>query len=113
MGAFTVAALSMIGVPPACGFFSKWYLVSGSIDAGNWIFIVVIAASSLLNAVYFFRVLEKVYTADPEDGENTAAKSIEAPREMLFTILLLAAGILILGIINAIIVNNVLKPIVM
>ena len=26
---FTVGALSMIGLPPTCGFFSKWYLISG------------------------------------------------------------------------------------
>jgi len=113
MGAFTVAALSMIGVPPACGFFSKWYLILGCVDASNWIFIVVIAASSLLNAVYFFRVLERVYTAAPEGSENAAVKSIEAPREMLFTILVLAAGVLVLGIINATIVANILKPITM
>jgi multicomponent Na+:H+ antiporter subunit D len=113
MGAFTVAALSMIGIPPACGFFSKWYLVLGCVDASNWIFIVVIVASSLLNAVYFFRVLERVYMAAPESNESAAIKSIEAPRDMLFTILVLAAGVIVLGFINAVVVNNVLKPIVM
>lgn len=113
MGAFTVAALSMVGIPPACGFFSKWYLVLGCIDANNWVFIVVIVASSLLNAVYFFRVLEKVYMSEPDDEEMIAGQSMEPPKGMLSTILILAAGIVILGLANAAIVTHILKPAVM
>jgi multicomponent Na+:H+ antiporter subunit D len=37
MAAFTVTALSVIGIPPTCGFFSKWYLVLGAIDANRWL----------------------------------------------------------------------------
>ncbi|MCP4220947.1 MAG: monovalent cation/H+ antiporter subunit D family protein, partial [bacterium] len=59
MAAFTVAALSMVGLPPMAGFFSKWYLVLGTVKDSNWIFLGVILLSSLLNAVYFFRILEK------------------------------------------------------
>ena len=55
MAAFTVGALGMIGVPPIAGFVSKWYLGTGSVAAGaDWV-IVVLGASSLLNAMYFFR----------------------------------------------------------
>ncbi|MGW8161543.1 MAG: complex I subunit 5 family protein, partial [Desulfobulbales bacterium] len=36
MAAFTVGALSMIGVPPTAGFFSKWYLILGAIEAGRY-----------------------------------------------------------------------------
>jgi multicomponent Na+:H+ antiporter subunit D len=111
MGAFTIAAISMIGIPPAAGFFSKWYLVLGSIDAGNWIFVAVILISSLLNAVYFFRVLEKVYASPPVD-DHTVNNAVEPPRTMLAPMLILAVSIVVLGIINAIIVTNVLQPIV-
>ena len=113
MAAFTVAALSMIGIPPACGFFSKWYLVLGCIDANNWVFVAVIIISSLLNAIYFFRVLEKVYISQPQDDGATNKQLLEPPREMLVPILILAAGILILGIINAVIVTRILEPVVM
>ena len=113
MGAFTVAALSMIGIPPACGFFSKWYLVLGCIDASNWIFVVVIVASSLLNAVYFFRIIEKIYLAVPENNETSKLTVEEPPKEMLATILILAAGIIILGLLNVVIVTHILEPIVM
>lgn len=111
MAGFSVAALSMVGVPPTAGFFSKWYLVLGGIDAGNWVWVAIILISSLLNAVYFFRILEKVYTAPPQ-GNGAHPKAKEAPWEMLAPTLFLAVGILILGLANAFIVEQVLVLIV-
>ncbi|MBN2372148.1 MAG: hydrogenase 4 subunit B [Vicinamibacteria bacterium] len=66
MGAFWVAALSMIGVPPTCGFFSKWYILLGALRAGQPFFAFLIVASSLLTAAYFFRALEHTYRQRPE-----------------------------------------------
>jgi multicomponent Na+:H+ antiporter subunit D len=111
MASFTVAALSMIGIPPTAGFFSKWYLVLGSIDSGNWVFVAVILASSLLTAVYFFRVIERVY-AMPPSGRADAGQVKDPPARILFPISILAAGILILGSINAIIVTQILELVV-
>lgn len=114
MLAFTVAALSMIGVPPTAGFFSKWYLVLGSIEAANWVFVAIITASSLLTAVYFFRVLEVVY-ADPssEDKERVASMTrADAPLSMLVPTLVLAAGVVILGLMNVPIVTHILERVV-
>lgn len=113
MAAFSVAALSMVGVPPTAGFFSKWYLVRGGIDAGNWVFVVIILASSLLTAAYFFRMIERIY-ARPSPMSSIAAttRKIEAPLRILVPILTLAAGVLILGLINAVIVTHVLEPVV-
>ncbi|MGB6290905.1 MAG: proton-conducting transporter membrane subunit, partial [Desulfobulbales bacterium] len=51
MAAFTVGALSMIGVPPTAGFFSKWYLILGAIDAGKYHFMAALLFSSLVNAI--------------------------------------------------------------
>ncbi len=59
--AFVVAAISMIGLPPTAGFFGKWYLALGAIEQSNWIFLGVLLVSTLLNAVYFFKVLERMY----------------------------------------------------
>ncbi|MDD5700520.1 MAG: monovalent cation/H+ antiporter subunit D family protein [Dehalococcoidales bacterium] len=111
MGAFTVAAISMVGIPPAAGFFSKWYLVLGSVDANNWVFVAVILISSLLNAVYFFRVLEKVYATKPDNVEAIAAAK-DPPRSMVSPMVALAIGIIVLGLINVIIVTNILQPVV-
>jgi multicomponent Na+:H+ antiporter subunit D len=111
MSAFVVAALSMVGIPPMCGFFTKWYLALGCIGAGNWVFLGVIIVSSLLNAVYFFRVFERVF-ATPPSGEAAVEQATEPPIQMSVPILVLAAGTIILGVINASIVTHILEPVV-
>jgi len=109
MAAFSVAALSMIGVPPAAGFFSKWYLLSGALEAANPWFVAVILVSSLLNAVYFFRVLENVYAKTT--AEPSAPERAEAPAGMLTPTLVTAAGVIVLGLTNSLMVTLVLMPI--
>ncbi|ODT08512.1 MAG: cation:proton antiporter [Mesorhizobium sp. SCN 65-20] len=56
MGAFFIGSLSMIGVPPTGGFVSKWYLALGSVEGGEIAFLIVLLASSVLNAAYFLPV---------------------------------------------------------
>lgn len=58
-GAFALASLSMIGAPPVAGFVTKWYLLNGAFDAGSVGIIVVLLASTLLNAAYFAPVVYK------------------------------------------------------
>jgi multicomponent Na+:H+ antiporter subunit D len=50
---FTVGALAVIGVPPTCGFFSKWYLLLGGIKAGQWAFVAALLVSTLINVALF------------------------------------------------------------
>jgi multicomponent Na+:H+ antiporter subunit D len=121
MAAFTVGALSMIGIPPTAGFFSKWYLVLGGIDRGAWIMVVVILVSSLLNAVYFFRVLENTYFRpalsmdeamgdyDHPDADIESFPREEVAPSMLVPTLVLGTGIVLLGIFNAFIVSAVIR----
>jgi multicomponent Na+:H+ antiporter subunit D len=111
MAAFTVAALSMVGIPPTAGFFSKWYLILGSIDANNWVFVAVVLASSLLTAVYFFRIIETLF-AVPSSGDPAVEQAREPGARILVPILILAVGILVLGLLNAFIVNRLLLPVV-
>ena len=111
MGAFTVAAISMVGIPPAAGFFSKWYLVLGSVEASNWVFVTVILVSSLLNAVYFFRILEKAYATVPAD-DKAIQDAKDPPGGMVVPMVVMAVGIIVLGVINAVIVTNMLEPVV-
>ncbi len=61
MGAFAIGALSMIGLPPAAGFVSKWYMLSGAMAASHWPAVAVIAGSTLLNAGYFLPILHRAY----------------------------------------------------
>ncbi len=66
MGAFTIAALGMIGVPPLAGFVSKWYLGLGAIESGHTWVLLVLAGSSLLNAAYFLPILKAVWFEKPD-----------------------------------------------
>jgi multicomponent Na+:H+ antiporter subunit D len=110
MAAFVVAALSMIGLPPTAGFFSKWYLMTGALEAHAWSFVGVMALSSLLNAVYFFRIIELSYFRPPEaTSAETSARWHDLPARMLTPILILATAVLLLGVFNHTIVSRVIQ----
>jgi multicomponent Na+:H+ antiporter subunit D len=68
MGAFAIAALSMIGLPPAVGFVSKWYMLSGAMAAQHWLAVAVIVASTLLNAGYFLPIVYRAFFVPPPEG---------------------------------------------
>ncbi|MCK4734358.1 MAG: hypothetical protein KAT65_18025, partial [Methanophagales archaeon] len=89
--AFTLAALSMIGVPPTVGFITKLCLVLASLEAVEYVYVAVILASTLLNLVYFWRVIERMYFVKKEgEGENVhTIKKEEAPVSMVIPALVL------------------------
>ena len=64
-GAFLVGSLSVIGVPPLGGSWSKWYLVLGAAEAGHQIMIAVLMASSLLSIGYLMPVVGRGFFAPP------------------------------------------------
>ena len=71
MGAFAIGALSMIGLPPAAGFVSKWYMLSGAMQAGHGPAVVVIAISTLLNAGYFLPIVYRAFFVPlPPDAQQ-------------------------------------------
>ena len=110
MAAFCVAAISMIGLPPTAGFFSKWYLAVGTVEAGQWPLLMALLVSTLLNAVYFFRVFEQVYLKPAREGASGRAAASEVPRSMLVPTVTFAVLLLILGLGNALIVSKVIDP---
>jgi multicomponent Na+:H+ antiporter subunit D len=106
--AFAIAALAMVGIPPTNGFFSKWYLILGAIDAGQWVVVGLIIASGLLTGVYFFRMIARIFT-NPEKGDAVHADARELPLSQLAPIVVLALGLVALGLFNSWIVDNVLR----
>lgn len=105
---FTVGALSMIGLPPTCGFFSKWYLVSGGIEAERWDYVGALLFSSLINALIFFRIFERAYFGKiddeqfrGEDSDSVPAEPLErVPWSMLVPLFIAAAAVLFVGVFN-------------
>lgn len=56
MGAFFIASLSIIGVPPTGGTWSKWYLMMGTIETEQFVLMVILMLSSLLNIAYLLPI---------------------------------------------------------
>ncbi|MBF0469659.1 MAG: monovalent cation/H+ antiporter subunit D family protein, partial [Desulfamplus sp.] len=128
MAGFTLAALSVIGVPPTCGFFSKWYLISGGISAGHYGFVAALIFSSLVNAVLFFRIFEIAHFEPfkdhhaPSDSHHSSGISShddkhtdqhdvaikEAPLEMLIPFLAVSVMLVVLGLYSGEIVTNII-----
>ncbi|MGH7392359.1 MAG: complex I subunit 5 family protein [Candidatus Rokuibacteriota bacterium] len=101
-----VAGLSMIGIPPAGGFFSKWYLLAGALEARQPVLVAVILAGSLLAAGYTYRLTEAVWFAGPRpDGRRE-----EAAPAVVTGLVLLAALTLAAGLASSAIVDAVLLP---
>ncbi|MGH7846463.1 MAG: hypothetical protein ACREQW_15010, partial [Candidatus Binatia bacterium] len=69
-----------------------------------------ILLSSLLTAVYFFRVLEQVYAGRCEESAFKSAS--DPPASMLFPTIVFAAGVLVLGLLNSLVVSRILEAIV-
>jgi multicomponent Na+:H+ antiporter subunit D len=70
MAAFTLASLSLVGIPPSSGFISKWYLTLGAVDRGSVWVLGVLLASSLLTAAYLGPVVYKAYFEAPDAGQD-------------------------------------------
>jgi multicomponent Na+:H+ antiporter subunit D len=68
MIAFFIGSLSVIGLPPTGGFFSKWYLVLGTLEADQTVMLVVLLASSLLNGAYFLPIVYRAFFCIPEES---------------------------------------------
>ncbi|MCP5432281.1 MAG: monovalent cation/H+ antiporter subunit D family protein [Alphaproteobacteria bacterium] len=78
MGAFAVAALSMIGLPPTAGFVSKWVILKGAFDATAWCAVAVLVLSTVLNAAYFLPIVHRAFFR-PLSAEAQAHPHGEAP----------------------------------
>jgi multicomponent Na+:H+ antiporter subunit D len=114
MAVFVVGGLSIIGVPPTCGFFSKWYLISGGLAAGQYGFVAALLFSSLINIVLFFRIFEIAYFEPFSDhhhgshGSGSVPGSVvqEAPLQMLVVLVTAALLLFALGFYTGDIVEN-------
>jgi len=93
MGAFTIAALSFIGIPLFAGFVTKWYLALGALESDRPIYALVMLASALLNAAYWLPVVRTAFFKAPYDDVQVH----EAHWSMLGPTLVCAGYVLLLG----------------
>ncbi len=97
MGAFALASLSMIGAPPVAGFVTKWYLLNGSLKISNMPILVVLMASTILNAAYFVPITIRAFFEGRKDRWSRNDIK-EAPLTMVIPLVLAALISLGLGI---------------
>jgi multicomponent Na+:H+ antiporter subunit D len=120
MAVMVVGGLSLIGVPPTCGFFSKWYLISGGMAAEQYGFVAALIFSSLVNTVLFFRLFEIGYFEPFAPGKhlrqqghtghtNHSDSIAEAPLDMLVPLVATAVLLIVLGIYSGEIVTRVIE----
>jgi len=109
---FLVGAFSIIGIPPTCGFFSKWYLILGAVNQGQYLFVAALLISSLISALIFFKIIEigyfpRNFGEDHSDEEQVAVK--EAPVTMLVPMVLTAITLIVIGLYTKEIISRLVQ----
>jgi len=94
MMAFLIGSMSIIGLPPMGGMWSKWFLVMGTLEANYYIPLLVLLISSLLNVAYLLPIVVRGFFSEPEDMslENRATGIKEAPLPCLIAMAITCAG---------------------
>lgn len=96
MTAFLIASLSIIGLPPAGGTWSKWYLAIGTLEAGQLALLAVLMISSLLNIAYLLPIPLRAFFSTPPSGDIAPGGVHEAPLFSLVAIIITTLGCLVL-----------------
>ncbi|GMV07649.1 MAG: hypothetical protein AMXMBFR53_39240 [Gemmatimonadota bacterium] len=91
-GAFFVGALSIIGVPPAGGAWSKWFLGLGTLEAGQLGLLAVLMVSSLLSLVYLLEIPVRAFFSKPHPDAHHHEGIHEAPLPSLIAMVITAAA---------------------
>jgi multicomponent Na+:H+ antiporter subunit D len=95
MIAFFIGSLSVIGLPPTGGFFSKWYLVMGTLQADQMVMLLVLLGSTLLNAAYFLPIVYKAFFCTQEES-MFSNKVQEGPIWCVAALVVTAVGSIVL-----------------
>lgn len=98
---YTFASLALIGIPPASGFVSKWYLATGSLESGisvfSWLGPVVLLVSALLTAGYLLPITIRGFLPGREFNYENLKKA-EPVKTMLVPLCILAGLAVLLGV---------------
>ncbi len=93
--AFFIGTLSIIGLPPLGGMWSKWYLGLGAVETGQLMLLAVLMLSSLLNIAYLLPIPIRAFFSKPSNGEHDTEIK-EAPHLILLAMILTSLSCVIL-----------------
>jgi multicomponent Na+:H+ antiporter subunit D len=105
-GSLIVVALGMIGLPPTGGFFGKWYIILGALEAGNYVSVAAVLLSTLLTLAYFVKLFEGIFR---QSSTQSDVQFGEIPLTFKLTLGVTSAAVMILGIFSAPIVQLLLN----
>ncbi len=110
-GGLIVLALGMIGLPPTGGFFGKWYIILGALEANNFVAVAAVLLSTLLTLAYFVKLFEGLFrqTTSPSDMRPS-----DMPVELKLSVGATSAAVVILGLLSdpivQLLLNQALPP---
>ncbi len=110
-GSLVVIALGMVGLPPTGGFFGKWNIILGALEAGNYVSVAAVVLSTLLTLAYFVKLLEGIFR---QTSTRLDVQFGEIPLSFKMTLGVTSAAIMLLGLFSSPIVqlllNHALPP---
>ncbi len=111
IGALIVVALGMIGLPPTGGFFGKWYIILGALEANNYIAVAAVLLSTLFTLAYFVKLFESMFRQMPPGSDVLPG---EMPLAFKLSLGVTSAAIVLLGLLSdpiiQLLLNEALPP---
>jgi len=94
-----ISLFSLAGIPPAAGFFGKFFLLIAGAGKGNYVLIVVAALNMIISLYYYLKIV-KIMFIDRSDYEPVAKLPLHIyPR---LALLICMAGVLVLGMVSGV-----------
>lgn len=110
-GSLIVVGLGMIGLPPTGGFFGKWNIILGALEADNYVSVAAVLLATLLTLAYFVKLFEGIFR---QTSTRLDLQFGEFPLSFKMTLGVTSAAIMLLGLFSSPIVqlllNHALPP---
>lgn len=108
--AFGIAGLSLVGLPPSGGFIAKWYLLTASVQTGQWWWAAVIVGGTLLTVTYLMRFIKVAFAPPPVLASGLLPPAVRDARDLIA--LGLASTTVVIGLRPSLLLDviEVLRP---
>lgn len=110
LGAFTISALALVGIPPFSGFVSKWSILTAAAESCQPLAYAgagVLLCAALLTAIYMFTAVRRMWFPAAGVDEASLEKVHEVNWKMTVPMVILATAILLTGLFAQPVVNAV------
>jgi multicomponent Na+:H+ antiporter subunit D len=95
---FSIAAISLIGIPPTNGFVSKWFLGLGALKSGNIGYAMILLFGALLTASYLLPIIVMAFFTNSKDKVTVDDVQLDPPKMMMIPIFILTGMTVLLGL---------------